>query len=339
MGRGGPHGPGHRAVAPVVRGARRGAGYDGATVEVQELPGRTPLLLVDVPPAGGGRADDTVLLYGHLDKQPPFSGWREGLGPWEPVIEGDRLYGRGGADDGYSTFAAVTALEAVQAAGGAHGRCLVLIEASEESGSPDLPAHLDALGDRLGSPVAGRSRSTRGAATGTGCGSRPRCAGLVDMVLEVRVLDEGVHSGSAGGVVPSSFRVLRRLLSRIEDEQHRRAAPPRAARRHPDRAAAPDRCHRPRARRPRPPVPVLGRHPPDASHDRAAADRPDLGAVAGGRRHRRRPRPRPGRQRAAAVDDGEAVGADAPRPPTRRPRPTRWSAASPRTRRSTPPSP
>ncbi|HET8620628.1 MAG TPA: M20/M25/M40 family metallo-hydrolase [Acidimicrobiales bacterium] len=197
--------------------ARVAHGLPGATVEVQELPGRTPLLLVDVPPAGGGRADDTVLLYGHLDKQPPFSGWREGLGPWEPVVEGDRLYGRGGADDGYSTFSAITALEAVQAGGGSHSRCLVLIEASEESGSPDLPAHLDALGDRLGSP-------SLVVALDSWCGDWDRLwlttslRGLVDMVVEVRVLDEGVHSGAAGGVVPSSFHILRRLLSRIEDE-------------------------------------------------------------------------------------------------------------------------
>ena len=88
--------------------ARRAAGgLPGATVEVRELPGRTPLLLVEVPPAGEGRAEETVLLYGHLDKQPPFSGWREGLSPWEPVMDGDRLYGRGSADDGYSTFSAV----------------------------------------------------------------------------------------------------------------------------------------------------------------------------------------------------------------------------------------
>jgi acetylornithine deacetylase/succinyl-diaminopimelate desuccinylase-like protein len=144
---------------------------EGATVEVQHIDGRTPLLLVDVPPVGGGPADDTVLLYGHLDKQPPFSGWREGLGPWDPVVDGDRLYGRGGADDGYSTFAAVTALEAVRAAGGAHSRCVVLVEASEESGSPDTSTS---------SATASASRrwwwrSTRGAATGTACGSPPRC--------------------------------------------------------------------------------------------------------------------------------------------------------------------
>ncbi|HYZ98845.1 MAG TPA: M20/M25/M40 family metallo-hydrolase [Acidimicrobiales bacterium] len=194
-----------------------------ATVEVHELDERTPLLLVDVPPHGdattaGDRGDDadTVLLYGHLDKQPEMTGWRDGLGPWTPVIEGDKLYGRGGADDGYATFAAITALEAVRAAGGAHRRCVVLIEASEESGSPDLPAHLEALGDRLGQP-------SLVVALDSWCGDYDRLwittslRGLVDLVVRIDVLTEGVHSGSAGGVVPSSFRILRQLLDRIED--------------------------------------------------------------------------------------------------------------------------
>jgi acetylornithine deacetylase/succinyl-diaminopimelate desuccinylase-like protein len=191
---------------------------DDAVVEVSELLGRTPLLVVDIPARGvpEGEADDTVVLYGHLDKQPPFDGWRDGLGPWEPVVDGDRLYGRGGADDGYSVFAALTAVAAVRAAGGAHHRCLVLIEASEESGSPDLPAHLDALGDQLGTP-------SLVVALDSGCVDwdhmwvTTSLRGLIDMVLRVEVLTEGVHSGAAGGVVPSTFRVLRHLLDRIED--------------------------------------------------------------------------------------------------------------------------
>ncbi len=193
-------------------------GLAGATVEVQEIEGRTPVLIVDVPATGDGDPDDTVLLYGHLDKQPPFTGWRDGLGPWEPVVDGDRLYGRGSADDGYSTFSAITALEAVQAAGGSHSRCVVLIEASEESGSPDLPAHLDALGDQLGEP-------SLVIALDSWCGDWDRLwittslRGLLDLTLDVDVLTEGVHSGSSGGVVPSSFRILRSLLSRIEDER------------------------------------------------------------------------------------------------------------------------
>ncbi|HEY0398307.1 MAG TPA: M20/M25/M40 family metallo-hydrolase, partial [Acidimicrobiia bacterium] len=137
-----------RAV-DLVAGWLRARPIDGAAVEVQEIPGRTPVIVVDVPAHGVPDGGGAVLLYGHLDKQPPLAEWRTGLGPWEPVRDGERLYGRGGADDGYAAFAALSAIEAVRAADGAHRRCVVLIEASEESGSPDLPAHLEQLGDRL----------------------------------------------------------------------------------------------------------------------------------------------------------------------------------------------
>jgi acetylornithine deacetylase/succinyl-diaminopimelate desuccinylase-like protein len=198
---------------------------EGASVEVLRLPERSPLVVVDVPATpgavgnganGNGAAADTVILYGHLDKQPPFDGWRAGLGPWDPVIEGDRLYGRGSADDGYAAFSALTALAAVRAAGGDHARCVVLIEASEESGSPDLPAYLQEHGDRLGNP-------SLVVALDSSCADwdhlwiTTSLRGLVDLTLRVDVLTEGIHSGSAGGAVPSTFRVLRLLLDRIED--------------------------------------------------------------------------------------------------------------------------
>ena len=208
---------GHMARAVgLVADWLRARPIEGATVEVQELPGRTPVVLVDVPAHGVAEDGPTVLLYGHLDKQPPLAEWRTGLGPWEPVREGERLYGRGGADDGYAAFAALSAIEAVRAAGGAHRRCLVLIEASEESGSPDLPAHLERLGGRL----AGTDLVI---ALDSWCWSYDRLwvttslRGLLNVELTVDVLTEGVHSGMAGGVVPSSFRVLRRLLDRVED--------------------------------------------------------------------------------------------------------------------------
>ncbi len=192
---------------------------DGATVEVHELPGRSPVIVIEVPPAGGGtaRPDDTVLLYGHLDKQPEMEGWREGLGPWTPVIDGDRLYGRGGADDGYSVFASLTAIEAVRAAGGSHTRCVVLIEASEESGSPDLPAHVDALADTIGTP-------SLVICLDSGCIDYDRMwvttslRGLVLLDVTVDIVTEGLHSGDVSGMVPSSFRIARALLSRVEDE-------------------------------------------------------------------------------------------------------------------------
>ena len=168
-----------------------------------------------------------MLLYGHLDKQPEMDGWHEGLGPWTPVIEGDRLYGRGAGDDGYALFAALTAIEAVEASGGDHARCLVLIEASEESGSPDLPAHLDALGDRLGTPglvLALDSSSPSYDRLWLTTSLR----GLIEADLEVQILSKGQHSGIAGGAVPSTFRIARRLLDRVEDSETGRIRMPGA---------------------------------------------------------------------------------------------------------------
>lgn len=190
----------------------------GMTLEVVHSPGLTPVVLVEVP-AFGHPADataDTVLLYGHVDKQPEMIGWRDGLGPWTPVVEGDRLYGRGGADDGYAAFASLLAIEAAQRAGLAHHRCVVLIEASEESGSPDLPAHVTALRDRIGTPSLVLCLDS-------GCIDTERLwattslRGLARGVLRVEILREGVHSGEASGVAASSFRILRHLLDRIED--------------------------------------------------------------------------------------------------------------------------
>ncbi|HEX9259059.1 MAG TPA: M20/M25/M40 family metallo-hydrolase [Acidimicrobiales bacterium] len=188
----------------------------GMTCFVHELEGRSPLLFIDIPASDPSLAGDTILLYGHLDKQPEMTGWREGLGPWEPVREGTRLYGRGGADDGYAAFASLTAVEALLAGGGAHARCVVLIEASEESGSVDLPAHVDALASRIGTP-------SLVICLDSGCADYDRLwvttslRGMVSARVTAEVLSEGVHSGDASGVVPSSFRVLRQILDRIED--------------------------------------------------------------------------------------------------------------------------
>lgn len=187
----------------------------GAHLEVVRLPGRTPLLLVDVP-ASEGAPDETVLLYGHLDKQPPVGGWSEGLDPWTPVVRDGRLYGRGAVDDGYAGYAAVTAVEALRSHGGAHARCVILLETGEESGSPDLPAYLEHLADRLGTV-------SLVVCLDSGGGDYDRLwlttslRGMVQLTMTVRVLDSGQHSGLASGLVPSSFRVARRLLDRLED--------------------------------------------------------------------------------------------------------------------------
>lgn len=186
---------------------------EGMNVEVVRLPGRTPLLFLEIP----GNNDDCVLLYGHLDKQPEMSGWSEGLGPWTPVLKGDRLYGRGGADDGYACFASLAAILALREQGLPHARCVVLIEACEESGSYDLPFYVDHLAERIGRP-------SLVVCLDSGCGNYDQLwlttslRGLAGGNLRVDVLKEGVHSGDASGIVPSSFRVLRQLLSRIEDQ-------------------------------------------------------------------------------------------------------------------------
>ena len=201
-----------RAVSLIAEWCR-GREVPGLQLEIVRLEGRTPLLWMEVP----GTVDDTVLLYGHLDKQPEMVGWSEGLGPWDPVRRGDRLYGRGGADDGYSAFASVLALECLARSGVDHARCVVLIEACEESGSPDLPFYVDHLADRIGSP-------SFVVCLDSGCGnydqlwSTTSLRGMVTGELSVEILREGVHSGDAGGVVPESFRILRQLLSRLEEE-------------------------------------------------------------------------------------------------------------------------
>lgn len=204
------------AVAGTAADWARRRAIAGLEVEVVSLPGRTPVLWFEVPAFGGAADDDTVLLYGHLDKQPPMTGWRDGLGPWTPVIDGDRLYGRGGADDGYAVYASLAAIEAVQAEGGSHVRCVGIIECSEESGSPDLPAYVAELAPRIGSPSLVVTLDSF-------CGDYERLwtttslRGLLSATLTVSVLAEGVHSGSASGIVPDSFRIARLLLDRIED--------------------------------------------------------------------------------------------------------------------------
>ncbi len=185
----------------------------GMTVEIVRLAGRTPLVFIDI----AGASNDCILLYGHMDKQPEMAGWRDGLAPWTPVREGDRLYGRGSADDGYAIFACLTSIAALQVGSIPHARCVVLIEACEESGSFDLPAYIDHLAPRIGRP-------SLVIALDSGCGNYEQlwCTtslrGLVGGTLKIHVLGEGMHSGDAGGIVADSFRILRQLLSRVEDE-------------------------------------------------------------------------------------------------------------------------
>ena len=207
------------AVALAERWSRAQA-IPGLKIEVVRLENRTPVIFFEL----AGDAPGTVLMYGHLDKQPEMTGWRDGFGPWIPVLHEDKLYGRGGADDGYAIFTSLLALSALKEQGIAHAHIVGLIECCEESGSYDLPAYLDALKSRIGTIdlVIGLD---------SGCGNYDQLwmttslRGIAAGTLTVEVLNEGVHSGDASGVVPSSFRIARQLLDRLEDANTGRILP------------------------------------------------------------------------------------------------------------------
>jgi acetylornithine deacetylase/succinyl-diaminopimelate desuccinylase-like protein len=192
----------------------------GMACEIVRLSGRTPLIFMDIP----GDSEDTILLYGHLDKQPEMSGWADDLGPWKPVIKGDKLYGRGGADDGYAAYGSLTAIMALQREKVPHARCVVIIEACEESGSFDLPFYIEHLKERIGTPSLVVCLDS-GAGNYDQLWLTVSLRGLAAGTLRADVLTEGVHSGYASGIVPSSFRILRQLVSRLEDEKTGRVLP------------------------------------------------------------------------------------------------------------------
>jgi len=189
----------------------------GLKLEVVRLEGRTPVIFFEVPATKADSAD-TICLYGHLDKQPEFNGWRSDLGPWTPKYVDGLLYGRGGADDGYAVYAALTAIMALDRQGIPRPRCVGIIESCEESGSFDLPAYLDVLRPRLGN-VSLVVCLDSGAGNYDQLWLTTSLRGMVSGVLKVEILTEGVHSGDASGLVPSSFRILRQVLDRLEDSK------------------------------------------------------------------------------------------------------------------------
>lgn len=195
----------------------------GLRLEVVRLPGRTPVIFFEIPATRAGSIE-TVLMYGHLDKQPEFTGWRNDLGPWTPKLENGQLYGRGGADDGYAIYAAITAVEALDRQGIGRPRVVGLVETCEESGSADLPAYLEALRPRLGQ-VGLVVCLDSGAGNYDQLWLTTSLRGMVSGVLKVEILTEGIHSGDASGLVPSSFRILRHVLDRLEDSATGRLLP------------------------------------------------------------------------------------------------------------------
>ena len=195
----------------------------GLTLEVIRLPGRTPVLFFEVAATKPG-STQTVLMYGHLDKQPEFSGWRNDLGPWTPKMEDGKLFGRGGADDGYAAYAAIAAIQALKTQNAPHPRIVGLIESCEESGSYDLLPYIDALKPRLGD-VGLVVCLDSGAGNYDQLWLTSSLRGMASGVLKVEILTEGVHSGDASGLVPSSFRIMRQVLDRLEDSASGRLLP------------------------------------------------------------------------------------------------------------------
>ena len=220
----------HGHIERVVRDAAQwveGRKVPGLQLEVVRIDGRTPVIFFEIAGTKAGANDqgaDTVVVYGHLDKQPEFTGWRNDLGPWTPKYADGLLYGRGGADDGYAVYAAITAVEALKAQNLPHPRIVGLIETCEESGSHDLPVYLDALRARLGN-VSLVVCLDSGAGNYDQLWLTTSLRGMVSGVLKVEILTEGVHSGDSSGVVPSSFRILRHVLDRLEDSATGRLLP------------------------------------------------------------------------------------------------------------------
>ncbi len=210
------HGYMDEAVELMVKWCKQQT-IKGMQVSVKKLEGRTPLIYIEIP-AFNSTSNETILLYGHLDKQPEFDGWDDDLSPWVPKIKDGKLYGRGGADDGYALYGSLTAILALQEHGGSHARCVVIIEACEESGSFDLPFYLDLIEENLGTPSLVVCLDAE-------CGNYDQlwCTtslrGNLIGTLRVDVLTEGVHSGAASGIVASSFRVIRELLDRVENSE------------------------------------------------------------------------------------------------------------------------
>jgi acetylornithine deacetylase/succinyl-diaminopimelate desuccinylase-like protein len=209
-------------------------GIPGATVRLFDAPGTYPVLLVDVP---ADRSDVTTAVYGHIDKMPHLdaSGWSAGLSATDPVVRDGHLYGRGTADDCYSWYLAITSLKFLISAGLPRSRVLIFIESCEESGEDEFRDFLRDIAPTL--PRLDRvfildgSRGDLG--TAWFCTS---LRGIVTANLDVRHLARPCHSGMATGIVPSTFRIARGLLDRVEDaatgEIHlpaARVAPPESA--------------------------------------------------------------------------------------------------------------
>jgi acetylornithine deacetylase/succinyl-diaminopimelate desuccinylase-like protein len=189
-----------------------GFGIKGLKTEVIKEKGLSPIVFTEIP----GDLPQTIFYYGHFDKQPPFEGWRVGLGPYTPVIVDGKLYGRGGADDGYSTYSTMVSIKACQEQGIKLPRCVMITEGDEESGSDHMVEYVKMLKDRIGTPDMIFCLDSGALDYESFC-LTTSLRGVINAIYTIDILNEGVHSGVASGIVPSSFRIMRQMLDRIEN--------------------------------------------------------------------------------------------------------------------------
>lgn len=199
----------------------KGQGLKDFSVDLYKEDGKTPAVI------GVAEMKDapTILFYGHIDKQPPLTEkWREGLHPYQPVVENGKLYGRGGVDDGYAYFASVLVVKMLQKFGAQKHRFVFFFECDEESDSIDLEYYLDLKKDLIGTPEIMVCLDS-GTIDYDHLSLTTNLRGILDFNLKVEVTKEGVHSGSAGGIVPDTFRIARHLLDTFEDSKNGRLIP------------------------------------------------------------------------------------------------------------------
>jgi acetylornithine deacetylase/succinyl-diaminopimelate desuccinylase-like protein len=186
-----------------------GAGF--ADVQTLSVNGGQPAVVARRPAPDGA---PTVLLYAHHDVQ-PVGAVRDWLSePFTPTQRGERLYGRGSADDKAGIAAHLAAVRAYD--GEPPVGVTVFVEGEEEVGSPTLAAFLDAYGDLLAADVIVIADSGNWAVGKPALTTSLR--GLADVVVEVRTLEHAVHSGMFGGPVPDALSCLCRLLATLHDD-------------------------------------------------------------------------------------------------------------------------
>lgn len=207
---------GVRATAEALLAILADAGFENT--RLLEVDGGNPAVFAEIPAPPGA---PTILLYAHYDVQPPGPASEWATGPYDPVVEDGRLYGRGSADD---KAGVVMHLGAVAAHGGHPPVGVKLFfEGEEEAGSESLGAILENHGDLLRPDIIvigdGGMWSEEIPAFLTSL------RGLVACNIEIRTLAAAVHSGEFGGVYPDALTAMTRLLSTLHDDHGDVAVP------------------------------------------------------------------------------------------------------------------